>query len=126
YGIYLWHFPIIVLTTPAGEHSADPLRAFFQVAAIMAIAALSWRYVENPIRHGALGHYWKRLRAGAWRRETLSPRARAATLAGGLILAVAIAGMAGGGDDPSKANQPGGLTVAETITSGKGTKSNGN
>ena len=27
YGIYLWHFPIIVLTTPEGAHGVDLLRA---------------------------------------------------------------------------------------------------
>ncbi len=126
YGIYLWHFPIIVLTTPEGDHTANPVRALFQVAATGIVAAVSWKYVEDPIRHGALGRYWKRMRAGAWRRETLSPRARAVTLASGLVLAAAIAGLAGVGDDPSKANQPGGLTVAETITSGRDTKSHGN
>ena len=102
YGIYLWHFPIIVLTTPEGDHAANPVRAFFQVAAIMIVAALSWKYVEDPIRHGALGRYWKRMRAGAWRRETLSPRARAVTLASGLVLAAAIAGLAGVGGRPEQ------------------------
>ena len=54
YGIYLWHFPIIVLTTPADAHGPDLLRALLQLAATLVIAALSWKYVENPIRHGAL------------------------------------------------------------------------
>ncbi|MGH2926266.1 MAG: acyltransferase family protein [Solirubrobacterales bacterium] len=126
YGIYLWHFPIIVLTTPDGAHGADLVRAFFQVTAILIVAALSWRYVENPIRHGALARYWRRRKESPRRREPLSPRARAVTVAAGLVLAVAIAGLAGVGDDPSKANQPGNLTVAETITAGKGTASHGN
>ena len=56
YGIYLWHFPIIVLTTPGGiANGEEPLRELLQVAAIFVIAALSWKYVEEPIRHGALG-----------------------------------------------------------------------
>src|SRR5262249_56029984 len=54
YGIYLWHYPIIVLTTPA--NGRDSLaRAALQVAAAFGVAALSWRFVEEPIRHGAVG-----------------------------------------------------------------------
>ena len=59
YGIYLWHFPIIVLTTPAGDARHRPPRATpLQVAATFGVAALSWRFVEEPIRHGALGRLW--------------------------------------------------------------------
>jgi peptidoglycan/LPS O-acetylase OafA/YrhL/lysophospholipase L1-like esterase len=62
YGIYLWHFPIIALTTPAGGR--DPAsRAALQVAATIAAAALSWHFVEEPIRHGALSRWWSALRA---------------------------------------------------------------
>ncbi|MFD2172176.1 acyltransferase family protein [Tumebacillus lipolyticus] len=62
YGIYLWHYPIIILTTPAvdaGEGHA--LRALLQVIASIGVAALSWRYLEEPIRRGALGNMWKRV-----------------------------------------------------------------
>jgi peptidoglycan/LPS O-acetylase OafA/YrhL len=62
YGIYLWHFPIIVLTTP--DDSRESLaRAALQVAATVLVAALSWSLVEEPVRHGALGRWWSRLRA---------------------------------------------------------------
>lgn len=50
YGIYLWHLPVIVLTTPAAAHKPQLLRSLLQVAAIVALAALSWRFVEEPIR----------------------------------------------------------------------------
>jgi peptidoglycan/LPS O-acetylase OafA/YrhL len=63
YGIYLWHFPIIVLTTPAlGPPSLA--RAAVQVAASIAAAALSWRFIEEPIRRGAIGRWRAQLRAG--------------------------------------------------------------
>jgi peptidoglycan/LPS O-acetylase OafA/YrhL len=61
YGIYLWHFPIIALSTPADGHDPAP-RAALQVAATIAVAALSWHFVEEPIRHGALGRWWSQLR----------------------------------------------------------------
>ncbi|KRW91095.1 acyltransferase [Alicyclobacillus tengchongensis] len=51
YGIYLWHFPIIVLTTPlmdANQFNAG--RAALQVIASIVIAALSWIILEEPIR----------------------------------------------------------------------------
>jgi peptidoglycan/LPS O-acetylase OafA/YrhL len=64
YGIYLWHYPIIVLTTPA--NSTDSLaRGALQVAASIVVAALSWHFVEEPIRHGALERWWTALRSAA-------------------------------------------------------------
>src|SRR5262249_49184763 len=94
YGIYLWHMPIIVLTTPEGAHSVDLLRAAAQVAATFAIADLSWRFVENPIRHGALGRLYRQVRAGRIRRESVTPRGWALATLCGLVCAIAIAGLA--------------------------------
>ncbi|HEY4347195.1 MAG TPA: acyltransferase family protein, partial [Gaiellaceae bacterium] len=63
YGIYLWHMPILALTTPAAVHRIDPPRAALQVAATVVLATLSWRYLEEPIRRGALS----RTRLRGWR-----------------------------------------------------------
>ncbi len=87
YGIYLWHEPIIVLTTPATAHTTNPLRAFLQVAATFVIAALSWRYVEEPIRHGALGRLWVQARTVRWQPRML-PRAVRTSLAAAVVLLV--------------------------------------
>ena len=97
YGIYLWTFPIIVLTTPASEHgSTDLVRNLLQVAAIFIVAALSWRYVEQPIRHGAIRHTWARIKRNRQRgRSLLSRPAWVVLTAGTLTLAVAGAGLAG-------------------------------
>ncbi|WP_028548399.1 acyltransferase family protein [Paenibacillus sp. UNC451MF] len=58
YGIYLWHYPIIVMSTPiASSGKVDLVRAAIQVVATILISALSWRYVEEPIRRGS----WNRL-----------------------------------------------------------------
>jgi peptidoglycan/LPS O-acetylase OafA/YrhL len=113
YGIYLWHLPIIVLTNPVGAHSADPARALVQVAAIFVVAELSWRYVENPVRHGALGRLWEQLRAGRLRRDRVTRRGWALGTAAAVVLAVAVAGLAGVG----VSNQPavGAETVAKTV-----------
>jgi peptidoglycan/LPS O-acetylase OafA/YrhL len=65
YGIYLWHYPVIVLTTAASS-MPTLARAAVQVAASIALAALSWHFVEEPIRHGAIGRWRTQLRSGAW------------------------------------------------------------
>ncbi len=55
YGVYLWYFPVLILTTPPVDtEGLNPIRALLQVFLIIAISALSWKYVEDPIRHGAL------------------------------------------------------------------------
>src|SRR5580693_1358787 len=55
YGIYLWHYPIIVLTAAAGTAGTpvSAVRAVVLVAVTVAIAAASWRFVEEPIRRGS-------------------------------------------------------------------------
>ncbi|KAA5808393.1 acyltransferase family protein [Thermoanaerobacterium thermosaccharolyticum] len=55
YGVYLWYFPVLILTTPAVDTKGiNPIRAILQIFLIILISALSWRYIEDPIRHGAL------------------------------------------------------------------------
>jgi hypothetical protein len=103
YGIYLWHFPIIVLTTPGGiANGAEPLREALQVVAIFAVAALSWRYVEEPIRHGALGRLWRQYRAQGWRPEAIPQRGWVAIAGVGIVLIAACAGMAGVNSAPAE------------------------
>ena len=87
YGIYLWHEPIIVLTTPATAHTTNLVRAALQVGATFVIAALSWRYVEEPIRHGALGKLWAQARTVRWQPRML-PRAVRTSLAAAIVLLV--------------------------------------
>ena len=79
-----------------GRRTATSLvRSLLQVAAIFAVAALSWRFVEEPIRHGAIGRFFARRRAVGWKWETFAPPMRVAIVSRGLVLAVAAAGMAG-------------------------------
>lgn len=66
YGIYLYHYPIIVLSTPQAQFGEfHAVRALLQVAATLAIAELSWRYIEEPIRRGALTKLFAELRSNA-------------------------------------------------------------
>lgn len=101
YGIYLWHFPIIVLTSPSRPHDPSLLRDALQVGATIAIAALSWHYVEEPVRHGALGRLWRRLRSQRWRSEAVSRQGWIATGALAAVLLVSVVGLAGAALDPN-------------------------
>lgn len=95
YGIYLWQTPIIVLTGPGSRPPESLLGKALQVAAIFAIAGLSWHFVEEPIRHGAIGRFFARRRAVGWKWGTFAPPMRVAIVGTGLVLVVAAAGMAG-------------------------------
>ena len=97
YAIYLWQTPVIVLTALHAQNPQDEglLRKLLQVAAIFAIAALSWRFVEEPIRHGAIGRFFARRRAVGWGWYTFVPGMRVAIVAAGVLLVVGVAGMAG-------------------------------
>ena len=92
YGIYLWHYPVIVLTSPANATENLP-RAAAQIAASIVIAALSWKFVEEPVRHGAIARAWKRIRSGRLASLGVSRLTAAAGAVG--VLGVACVGLAG-------------------------------
>ena len=64
YGIYLWHYPLLLLMNPSNASTADPVQVVLELVAILVAAELSYRLVENPIRHGAIGGCFRDLRAG--------------------------------------------------------------
>jgi peptidoglycan/LPS O-acetylase OafA/YrhL len=63
YSIYLWHWPVFMLTRPELDVPITglPLLAL-RLAATVLLADLSYRFVETPIRTGALGRAWRALR----------------------------------------------------------------
>ncbi len=68
YGLYLWHFPVITLSTPqvdTGEPSV--IRAVLQVLVSLALAELSWRFVEQPIRRKGFRYAFGRVGSSNWR-----------------------------------------------------------
>jgi peptidoglycan/LPS O-acetylase OafA/YrhL len=89
YGVYLYHWPVFALTTPGVDVPDVPVVTdVLRIALTFGLAELSYRYVEMPVRRGALSPVWAALR----RR---SPRARlgAGVLAGvGLVLTVVLLG----------------------------------
>jgi len=63
YGIYLWHWPVFMVTRPGLDLPFDgwPLLAV-RLGVTVVLADLSYRFVETPIRHGALERAWNTLR----------------------------------------------------------------
>jgi peptidoglycan/LPS O-acetylase OafA/YrhL len=92
YGIYLWQWPIIILLSP--RPGAQPAgRAAIEVVTTVAVAALSWRFLEDPIRRGALVRLRHRLTTGA---EAVVARRRALALSGTIAaLLLPVLGLAG-------------------------------
>lgn len=74
YGIYLWHWPVFQVTRP---YQDLPLEGWallaLRLTIVVVLAELSFRLVEMPVRRGALGRAWNRLRAG--RPEAAQPAA---------------------------------------------------
>jgi len=67
YSLYIWHYPVIVLTSPTGATDAsDGFRIFLQLGASLLLAILSWKYIEEPIRNGQIKNLW--------RQKTMKPR----------------------------------------------------
>ncbi len=93
YGIYLWHWPIFVITRPGFDVGITgyPL-LFVRFALTIVIAEFSYRFVEMPIRRGAIGRWLARYRASKY--EVRVALARKAALAGsvGAVLAVLVVG----------------------------------
>ncbi|HEX2148631.1 MAG TPA: acyltransferase family protein [Actinomycetota bacterium] len=89
YSIYLWHWPVFMLTRPDMD---VPLNGAALLALRMGItlclAVASYGLIEKPVRDGALGRAWTRLRGG------ISTRSFGKAAAGfaGLLLPVALSG----------------------------------
>ena len=86
YGLYLWHWPIIVFTRPRFDVTLSGWQLdAIRLALTVVITELSFTYVETPIRHGALGRAWNR-----WKASEGAPRRRTAALGLAALAALAL------------------------------------
>ena len=89
YGLYLWHWPIYVYTRPNGVDvpwGTYPTLVFRLVLTVI-LTELSYRFVETPIRLGALRRWFGGLRGPATARREQQRRVTAAlALAGACVL----------------------------------------
>lgn len=124
YGIYLWHWPIFMITRPGVDVPWNsPVTFTIRLALTFGIAELSYRYVEMPIRR--LGYrVWMR---GITRKlGVTTPRAASAIAVGVFAafasLAAALILSAGAGEEATVVASPGGeggaviVAPAETTT----------
>ncbi len=54
YSLYLWHWPALTLAPLAIGVALDPVSGSVVVLAAVLVAWASWRFVEEPFRHGRL------------------------------------------------------------------------
>ncbi|MCP4961300.1 MAG: acyltransferase [Actinomycetia bacterium] len=91
YGLYLWHWPIIVFTRPRLDSTLDGWQLHgLRLALTLVLTELSYTYIETPIRGGALGRWWKRWRQVGVDGSTRRPIALA-SVCGVLVLLLAVA-----------------------------------
>jgi peptidoglycan/LPS O-acetylase OafA/YrhL len=64
YALYLWHYPLLMLATDNLVPGWTRI-VLHVIALILTVVAadLSYKYIENPIRHGAVGHWWVKYRS---------------------------------------------------------------
>ncbi|MGI8984363.1 MAG: acyltransferase family protein, partial [Acidimicrobiales bacterium] len=102
YGIYLFYWPVLMLTrsyydVPVYGNALLALR----IGITVSLATLSYRFVEQPVRNGALGRMWADLRGRrgpggplSGRRGPFAARPRGFAAARAGLVVVALAGVA--------------------------------
>ncbi|HEY7437908.1 MAG TPA: acyltransferase family protein [Acidimicrobiia bacterium] len=91
YGIYLWHWPIYQITRPVLDVSLTGwANLTLRFAMTLGMAELSYRFVEQPIRHGALGRWFARMREASGAEWGTMARRTLATIGGGALLVVLV------------------------------------
>lgn len=77
YSLYLWHFPIFMVTRPDLDLPFGGFPSLvLRLTLALAFAEMSYRFIEQPVRDGALGRLWSYMThdhgpmrwmlAGAW------------------------------------------------------------
>jgi hypothetical protein len=91
YSLYLWHYPIFCVTRPGLDIPLHgwPLLTLRLVLSFGA-ADLSYRYVETPIRAGAIGNYLGRMRTEHGPRRAKLLRGAIVAVASVLIVVVGL------------------------------------
>lgn len=87
YSIYLWHWPIFMVTRPELDLPFTGLPVFvLRIALTLGAAEMSYRYVETPLRNGVFGSWWQGFRASTG--EGRAVYARQLVIVGGSSVAL--------------------------------------
>jgi len=117
YSLYLWHYPIFCITRPnldvhrlgiwfLSVRFAGWLVFAIRIGLSFAAAELSYRYVETPIRKGAIGRYREVVRAAAGEHRQRLVR-RGAVIGSSLTLVALMLGTGLATAQPQAPNIPG-------------------
>jgi peptidoglycan/LPS O-acetylase OafA/YrhL len=110
YSFYLWHWPVLELTRPGIDVSLfSPVLFTLQLAATIALADLSYRYVEQPFR-----------RSRGWTRPDWLRIGRVG-IAVGVVVVVLVVGWSG----IAPSGKPGGVHPASAHITGRATGGDG-
>jgi peptidoglycan/LPS O-acetylase OafA/YrhL len=75
YAIYLWHWPIFQVTRPELDLPFTGFPVFvLRMVLTLGAAELSYRYVEQPLRKGVVGSWWRDLHTSGGPRRALLVR----------------------------------------------------
>ena len=104
YALYLWHWPIFQVTRPDQDVPLSGLPLFIlRMALTFGAAELSYRYVEQPLRKGVLGDWWRDLRtATGVRRDALIRRGMTVGGVFAVLLVVLTVGLYGATHSPDR------------------------
>lgn len=92
YGIYIWHWPIFMLLRPGLDAPwSENINTVVRFLAVLVISDLSYRFVELPIRKGALGRALARFKSTGVPKPTWVQLSGALTAT--LVLVTALVGM---------------------------------
>jgi peptidoglycan/LPS O-acetylase OafA/YrhL len=93
YGIYLIHWPVIVfLSTAPGEQPEAPVDVAAQLCLVLGLAALSYRVIEQPIRHRGVGGVVDDARRALGALSARRPLAAGAVIAAGVVVGGLVVG----------------------------------
>ncbi|MEG7333489.1 acyltransferase family protein [Bacillus sp. 0102A] len=107
YGIYLWHYPVIVLSTPVQE-IGNPVfwHIVLKVIATFILAEFSYQFIEKPIRTQGFRSFFRRIfihRIREWKTiSVISKMSIGFVILALLIFAGGLSGLAGEQKHPTK------------------------
>ncbi|WP_295117631.1 acyltransferase family protein [uncultured Leifsonia sp.] len=125
YSLYLWHFPALILVTELARGTAGhgtPIPALESIALSLVLAALSYRFIEEPVRHSAWLEPSKRKRRNTRSAPQLYRSIAMAGISAVAIVAVVFALMVDRGarvEQPEPAQGAGGSTSTAAPTGGE-------
>lgn len=121
YGIYLWHYPLLLLMNPVANVAETPWWLMVvQALVVVGAAELSYRFVETPCRKGAIGALVRRVRAEGLRPAGVARTYPVQTAVVSLVCVLAVGGLAFVPNTSALSAEGAALLSDDAATSGDG------